>query len=160
MTTKDENNCKKGSTSFFKDRPKLNISIDIVLFILLMAMAGLGFLIKFDLVDGETRNALYGTNVDLSFWGMGRHQWGTVHLIISIAFLVFIILHIIFHWKIIICYFSRLFPAKSARVVIGLLIALLGLIMFFFSFLVTPDQAERVRQNQNRQGRAYVSTKN
>jgi CHASE2 domain-containing sensor protein len=156
MKENEEPNCERGIAAFLKDRPKLNMSIDIVLFIMLMAMAGLGFLIKFKLVDGETRNLLYGSNIDLSFLGLGRHQWGTIHLYISIAFIVFLVLHIIFHWKIILCYFTRLFPSKFTRIFLGVLIALLGLLMFVFSFMVTPDQIEKARQHQGGQNRSHA----
>ena len=55
---------------FFKDRVKLNLIIDIILFLLLMTMAGIGFLIKYTLISGEKQNIIYGTNTNLEFWGL------------------------------------------------------------------------------------------
>ena len=97
---------------FFKDRVKLNLIIDIILFLLLMTMAGIGFLIKYTLISGEKQNIIYGTNTNLEFWGLDRHEWGTIHLIVSIIFVVFILLHIILHWKMIVCFLKRLIPTS------------------------------------------------
>lgn len=58
------------------NRAKVNLIIDAFLLIQLMAMAGIGFLIKYILVPGEERNLLYGRDVELSFLGLTRHDWG------------------------------------------------------------------------------------
>ncbi|MDD2549271.1 MAG: hypothetical protein PHD00_04150, partial [Bacteroidales bacterium] len=65
---------------FCRDRAKINLVVDIILFLLLMGMAGIGFLIKYTLLSGEKRNLLYGKNVNLELLGLDRHQWGTIHL--------------------------------------------------------------------------------
>jgi len=57
---------------FCKDRAKLNLTIDIVLLLLLMTMAGIGFLIKYVLLSGEKRNVIYGQNINLELLGMDR----------------------------------------------------------------------------------------
>lgn len=125
---------------FFKDRVKLNLIIDIILFLLLMTMAGIGFLIKYTLISGEKQNIIYGTNTNLEFWGLDRHEWGTIHLIVSIIFVVFILLHIILHWKMIVCFLKRLIPNKTYRVIFSAFVSLFGLLLFIFGFVVTPEQ--------------------
>ncbi len=127
---------------FCKDKAKLNLTIDIILFFLLMAMAGLGFLIKYTLLSGEKRNAIYGENINLELLGMDRHQWGTIHLIVSIAFVVFIVLHIIFHWKMVVCFFKRLIPKRSPRIIFSVLISVFGLFLFVFAFVLEPEQVQ------------------
>jgi hypothetical protein len=97
-------------------KTKLTISIDIVLFILLVSTVGIGFLMKFVLVPGQVRNEIYGNNVNLEFLGLTRHEWGSIHLIISIIFLSLLILHIIFHWKLIVSFFKCMFPADEKLV--------------------------------------------
>ena len=127
---------------FCRDRAKLNLTIDIILFLLLMAMAGMGFLIKYNLLSGEKRNAIYGENINLELLGMDRHQWGTIHLIVSIAFVVFILLHIISHWKMVVCFFKRLVPKRTPRIIFSIFISVFGLFLFVFAFVVEPRQVE------------------
>ncbi|HOP03943.1 MAG TPA: DUF4405 domain-containing protein [Tenuifilaceae bacterium] len=124
----------------FKGRSVLNIAIDFILFFLLTAMAGIGFLIKYVLVSGVQRNAIYGSNIDLNFWGMDRHQWGTVHLWISISFLVLILLHILFHWDVILCLLKKMIPNKTFRVSFFLFTPIAGISLFLFAFVVQPEQ--------------------
>jgi hypothetical protein len=57
-----------------KNKPKINLVIDVVMMILLAMIAGLGFLIKYILVAGFERNAIYGGDAELYFWGLDRHQ--------------------------------------------------------------------------------------
>ena len=49
------------------DLSKLNLSIDIILLLLLMPMAGVGLMIKYVLLPGTERNERYGGDVDLEF---------------------------------------------------------------------------------------------
>ncbi len=56
-----------------KIKPKLNLIIDVFMFLLMMAIGGIGFLIKFILIPGSARWIRYGENVELYFWGMDRH---------------------------------------------------------------------------------------
>lgn len=141
---------------FCKDKAKLNLTIDIILFFLLMAMAGLGFLIKYTLLSGEKRNAIYGNNVNLELLGMDRHQWGTVHLIVSIVFVIFIVLHIIFHWKMIVAFFKILIPNQIIRMLFSIFISVVGLFLFVFGFVVNPEQVQHDNLYRNR----TVSTSN
>jgi len=120
-------------------KTKLNISIDIVLFILLVSMAGIGFLMKFVLIRGEVRNEIYGNNVDLEFLGLTRHEWGSIHLIISIIFLTLLILHIIFHWKCIVSIFKCMFPVRFVRYGITVIICLIGPLILISPFFLEPE---------------------
>lgn len=58
-----------------KNKTKINLAIDAVMFIVLMAMAGLGFMIKYVLVPGYKRNILYERDLELYFLGLTRHEW-------------------------------------------------------------------------------------
>lgn len=127
---------------FCRDKAKLNLLIDIFLLLFLMLMAGIGFLIKYVLVSGDKRNLIYGQNVNLELWGMDRHQWGTIHLIVSIAFLVLIILHIIFHWTMIICLFRRLIPKKNMRIAFSVFLIITALFFISSPLFVVPDKVD------------------
>ncbi len=115
------------------DRSKFNIAIDIVMLVVLMIIAGIGFIMKYVLVPGFKRNEIYGVNTDLYFWGLDRHQWGTLHLIFSFFLLFLLILHIIFHWKMITCLVKKLIPNSFARQ-----LTFLSLVVIIFVFGLSP----------------------
>jgi len=115
------------------NKSNLNLTIDIIMFVVLVAIAGIGFMIKYVLVPGFKRNEIYGQDVELYFWGLDRHQWGSIHLILSFSLLFLLLLHIIFHWDAIICIFKRMITKKPVR--IGLTTIL---VVFTFIFGVMP----------------------
>lgn len=122
-----------------KDQCKINLIIDGILLILLTMMAGLGLFIKFVLVPGFKRNALYGSDVELYFWGLDRHQWGGIHLYISIAFLALILLHIILHWKMIICIFRKIVQGKLSRKIIGTGLGIIAILLIGGPLIISPE---------------------
>lgn len=121
------------------DKSKLNLSIDIVMFILLLTIAGIGFLMKYVVVSGEVRNVKFGNQVDLEFFGLTRHQWGSIHLILSIFFLVLLVLHIILHWKCIITVFKSIFPSLLLRYAVTGFICFMGGITLISPFILEPE---------------------
>jgi hypothetical protein len=121
-------------------KSKLNLSIDIVMFILLLAMAGIGFLMKYVVVSGERRNELYGNHVDLEFLGLTRHQWGSIHLIISVTFIVLIALHIILHWKCIVSIYKGMFPSLFLRYFIAVFLFLFTVLTLISPFILEPER--------------------
>jgi hypothetical protein len=138
------------------DQSKLNLSIDIIMLLLLMPMAGIGLMIKYVLLPGTERNERYGGDVDLEFMGLTRHQWGSVHLIISIIFLVLLLIHIILHWKMIVCVFGRMVPNKSLRVLGATLITGVGVLLIAFPLFVKPEIVTRESLHLNRKFKQEV----
>lgn len=122
-----------------RKKTNINFIIDALMFISITAIAGIGFLIKYTLVPGYKENAIYGRNVDLSLWGMDRHEWGKIHLFISLLFLFLILLHIILHWDMIVSIFKKMIPAKSRRILIAPLFIIISGILMIFSFIIQPD---------------------
>ena len=89
------------------DKSKVSFVIDALMFLCMMAIAGIGFLMKFVLIPGKERWVKYGRNVDLYLLGMDRHEWGTIHLVIGFILLGLLVLHIILHWKMILAMYHR-----------------------------------------------------
>ncbi len=139
-------------------KSKLNIIIDIILLILLVAMAGGGFLIKYILIPGSKRNIIYGADVDLQVLGLDRHQWGSIHLIISIAFVVLIIFHIIFHWDMVVAILSRMIPRKAVRSCLIAGLTIVSLVLFFGPFVVNPTQVPHENIYRNRPAHAEIDS--
>ena len=137
-----------------KDKPKINLIIDAIIFMTLMSITGMGFLMKYVLVPGYIRNIMYDGNVDLYFLGLNRHEWGSIHLWLSFFFLFLLTFHIILHWKMIRCIFQRLVPLKSWRILISIMIVVIGLFMALFPFFIEPKQVLREPRHRNRKDNA------
>lgn len=123
-------------------KTNLCLLIDVLMFLFLALMSGVGLLIKYILLPGSKRWDMYGRNVDLTYLGMDRHQWGTVHLIIAIIFVLLLVWHIILHWKCLVNYMRRLFENKKEVNILMLAFGFLLLVMIVFPFLVKVDVAE------------------
>ncbi len=113
--------------------------IDILMLLIMLAMAGIGLLIKYTLIPGSMRYQVYNENVELYLFGMDRHQWGAVHLILGYIFLGLLLLHIVLHWKLIVAIYKKLLPNRTVRNVSALIIVLLGLYFLVFG-LFLPHQ--------------------
>jgi len=128
-----------------KIKPKLNLVIDTLMFLVLMSVAGLGFLMKFVLLPGYKINEIYGTDTDLFFWGLDRHQWGAIHLYLALSMVFLLIFHILFHWSSIVSIFKRMVPGKTMRWIITLIVVVLGASLALVPVLVKPEVAEHQR---------------
>ncbi len=117
-------------------KSKINLIIDILLLLCIAAIGGIGLLMKFVLVPGYLRRQIYGRGAELFLWGMDRHQWGFIHLIIAYVFFGLLILHVILHWRMILEIYRRLIPNRIARGVTSVIITLLTVALFAFSWLI------------------------
>ena len=127
------------------DKSKLNFVIDVLMFLCLMAMAGLGFLMKYPLPSGRDAWAKYGSNLQFSWLGWDRHDWGDIHLYLAFTLLSLLVLHVILHWQQILGLFQRLVLNPRQRYRFALIFLLLSLLLIYFPFLITPDSKTRGR---------------
>ncbi len=123
------------------NRNKLNFYIDWALLIVLAALIGIGLLIKFTLIPGQERWMLYGQNMELTFLGLDRHEWGTIHLITGGVFFILLFLHFVFHWNMLKCFFRRYLKGASARFISIVLTILLFAGLIIFPFFVQPEKS-------------------
>ncbi|TLD41968.1 MAG: hypothetical protein JETT_1757 [Candidatus Jettenia ecosi] len=124
------------------DKPKANIVIDTLMFLCMMAIAGIGMLIKFILLPGKEAAVVYGRKVDLLLFGLDRHAWGTIHLIVAFVFLGLLALHIIFHWKMIFALYRRLSGNKVTRRIIVTLVVIVSISLVVFPWIIKPKVQE------------------
>ena len=129
---------------------KLNLSIDIIMFFVLMIIAGIGFMIKYILVPGFKRNEIYGKDVELYFWGLDRHQWGTIHLIFSFTLLFLLLLHIILHWKIIQCIYRKMISNKTVGISLAISFVVVSAILCIGPLFVKPEIDTAVSHHYHR----------
>lgn len=137
----------------FIDKSKFNLSIDMIMLLLMMAIAGIGFLMKYILIPGFQRNTLYGSNVDIEFLGLTRHQWGTIHLIMGLIFLGLLILHLILHWNMILNIFKRMISHKTWRIAFASLLTVISLFLISFPLFVKPEIVDRDTLHRSRNDR-------
>ena len=120
-------------------KSKLNLIIDALLLVCMAAIAGIGLLMRNVLIPGYQRWEIYGRNVELYFWSLDRHQWGTIHFVIALVLLGLLILHIVLHWQMILGIYRKLIPSVRARWITAIILLALTMILAFFSYAVQPD---------------------
>ena len=108
------------------------------MFLCMSAITGIGFLIKYTLISGQERWIVYNDNIELYFWGMDRHEWGTIHLIIGCILLGLLILHIVLHWNIIIRVYRKMFRRKLTTKFISILFITICALFIIVPFLINP----------------------
>jgi hypothetical protein len=133
---------------------KLNFIIDALMFLVMTAVAGLGFLMKYILIPGKDRVAKFGRQVDLYFLNLDRHEWGSLHLILGYILLALLVLHIVLHWQSILCLFQRLVRKKSWRIVLTVAFLLICLFLFLFPFNV-KIRIEEVKPGKGHHAEIY-----
>jgi hypothetical protein len=107
--------------------------VDTFLFIFLFGIAVIGILMAFFLAEGPTVN-----DQGKYFLGLHRHQWGDIHLILSLAFTALVIIHLILEWSWIKAQSRRLFKNK-APLIIGLTVAASFFTIFFIWAFMPKD---------------------
>lgn len=120
-------------------KTKINFTIDSLMLIVMMAIAGIGFLMKFILIPGKERWLVYGTNVELYWLGLDRHEWGTIHLWLGYILLFLLLLHMALHVKWIINTYKQTGANSVVKNAGTVLFVLLCFVLIAFSFFTTPS---------------------
>ncbi|MGM0621547.1 MAG: DUF4405 domain-containing protein [Bacteroidota bacterium] len=139
-------------------RQKVNIVIDILMFVVMAALAVIGFFIRFTLISGEARWEKFGSNIEITLLGLDRHQWGFIHLVLGVMLAVLLVLHIFFHWKQIICLFRRITPLRTQRYALVFTLTVVSLLIFISPFLLQVELGEPIRGQGEGGGRNVSRT--
>lgn len=112
--------------------------LNLLLYLLLCAMAGTGVLLAFRLPPGSRGGAGW------SVWGWTRHDWGDLHGWLGLAFLALVLVHLVLHWA----WLRKIAAAKGvwrlwAGLAVGALIVSLG-------FLLPVQSAKEQRLHRGR----------
>jgi hypothetical protein len=109
-------------------RATLNFLVDSIAFADLLLLAGTGTIMKWVLPPGSGgggggrgygfrggRGPGPGAGQAQQLLGLGRHDWGEVHFILALLFVLLILVHIVLHWTWIkTCAKSILAPSRRA----------------------------------------------
>jgi hypothetical protein len=107
-------------------RTTLNFVVDLIAFVNLLLLATTGTILKWVLPPGSGgggggrgygfrggRGPGSGTSHVQQLLGLGRHDWGDIHFVLALLFVLLILLHLVLHWTWIkTCARSILFPAR------------------------------------------------
>jgi hypothetical protein len=101
--------------------------IDTLLFICMVGIVFIGVLMGFFLAEGPTvrESAKY-------FLGLHRHQWGDIHLYLSLVFVLLIIIHLILAWSWIKGKAQNLFKKRwNTMIMVTVLLAVFVIVVFW-----------------------------
>ena len=101
-------------------RTTLNFTVDLVSFVDLLLLAGTGVILKWVLPPGSGGGHGHGLGGGRgagevkTLLGLGRHDWGDVHFVLSVLFLALMLVHLYLHWSWIkTCSKAILFPSRT-----------------------------------------------
>ena len=112
------------------NRPTLNFLIDVVAFIAFAFLTTTGVLSRYMLPPGSGRYA--------TLWGLNRHGWGDLHFWVAVVLLGVLALHLVLHWRWILCIVrGQRTEASGTRVALGA-VGLIGLVGLAAAPLLAP----------------------
>ena len=84
-------------------RTTLNFIVDAIAFVDLLLLATTGTILKWALPPGSGGHGYgyrggRGPGDIKTLWGLGRHDWGDVHFVLSLLFVFLMLVHLILHW--------------------------------------------------------------
>lgn len=117
-------------------RPTLNFLIDTVAFVAFAFLTTTGILTRYLLPPGSGRWA--------TLWGLNRHQWGDLHFWVAVVLLGVLAIHLVLHWRWILCIVRGKRPDSSgSRVALGL-VGLFGILALAAAPLLAPVERHAV----------------
>ena len=137
---------------------KLNLIIDIIMLIVMMALIGVGLLNKYVLLSGQKKWEKYGENIEFTLFGFDRHDWNIIHFILGIILFGLLVLHIWFHWNMIVGIYQNLIKNKKVRIVSTIALLAVSIVLLVFSFLINAtaeDPAYREERHFSESSRGY-----
>jgi hypothetical protein len=124
-------------------KPTFNLIVDATALIVMAGLAATGFLLEYKLPpgsgggEGRGFGAIHGSA--LSIWGLARHQWGYIHLILAFVLAALMAVHLVNHWQ-----WVRAMakteggPSGGMRKGFILGAAAISLVLVLLPFLLTP----------------------
>lgn len=132
-------------------KSKINLIIDVIMFLLMMAIIGIGFLTKYVLLTGEEKWDKFGENLEFYYLELDRHQWNDLHFVFGLILIVLLVLHILLHWKMVVCIFLKMVPGKFSRRMIGFMLLIFSSVLVFFAYFAKPEVEESLPHFRNRE---------
>ncbi|MBN1917416.1 MAG: DUF4405 domain-containing protein [Verrucomicrobia bacterium] len=131
----------------------INYIINAVLAALMLDIAFIGILLGFVIPKGERA----GYEVKLLL-GLHRHDWGDLHMVLSLALLVLIVVHVWLHWSWVVACTQRLLCRTTWGIVAVVIVA--AAVIFVVAWQASPrayarkdkGAGQRIEDGQPRRG--------
>ncbi len=128
--------------------------VDTLMFLCVSGIVLIGLLMGFVIPEGRV-----GLGESKYFLGLHRHQWGDIHLYLSLAFTVFVIVHIVLAWS----WFkgkARSIFGKAWKAAVGLTVvaAFLIPVIFWLSMPKNDPAYAEFGEGHGQQGRRVVES--
>lgn len=131
----------------------VNYIINTVMAALMLNIAFVGILLGFVIPRGERAGL-----VAKVLWGLHRHDWGEVHLYLSLSLLALIVVHVWLHWSWVVACTRRLLSRTAWGIILVVLVGAVA--VFAVAWLVSPRSykqqesgaGERQGQHQHEDG--------
>jgi hypothetical protein len=124
------------------DKSKLNFFIDSLMFLVMIALAGLGLLIKYVLLPGREAWANWGRQMEITWLGLDRHAWVKVLPYLAFLLLGLFILHVILHGQMIRALLTRFISQPVSRLGVAFVFLVVAMTLLALPLLVTPEVNE------------------
>ena len=141
-------------------RPTMNSIVDGLSLVGFTLLAATGFLLRFVLPPGSGRlvgegNGLMSARKPIALvWGMTGHQWGTIHYWIAVAFMSALAIHLVLHWRAIVCLVKGQ-PAQESGIRAGMgVVGAVFLLALAAAPFFSPKEIVPRSQLQERMGAA------
>lgn len=116
-----------------------NLVIDAIMLFILMALIGIGLLTKYVLLTGQDKWDKFGDNLELTLFNLDRHDWNQIHFLLGISLFVLLVLHILLHWKMIICIYKSLIIKKTLRIILASTLFIISIALVIFPFVFNAE---------------------
>ena len=110
-------------------RNALKYLVDALLFVDLCSISVVGILLGFVIPRGR------GLAADKYFLGLHRHQWGNIHLWLSMILLVLVVVHVWLNWKWVVRLSRRLFDARWKKVLLALSVSWIAVLFICWAIV-------------------------
>lgn len=112
-------------------RTGLKYLVDTLMFLCVLGAAGIGLMMGFVIPEGSAAKS-----ASKFFLGIHRHQWGNIHLFLSIAFTALLVVHLVLSWSWVKGKAGQIF-GKAWKAALGLTLLAAFLVPFLF-WLAAP----------------------
>jgi hypothetical protein len=122
-------------------------AVDVLMFLSMLGIIVIGFLMAFAMESGPMVK-----ESEKYFLGLHRHQWGTLHLYLSLFFTGILLFHLILEWSWIKGKTQKLFKARWKQALGGMIFVSLFILVLFW--ILTPKYPVEYSEYGRGQGRA------
>ena len=132
-------------------RTHVNFVIDALALAAFLALMSTGLILNFQLPPGSGDIHGRGHRNVMLLWDWTRHEWGQVHYLIACALVVVLAVHLVLHWKWIVCVMrGKSGSASGIRFGLGLAATLTLAVLAATPLMVSTETITRESLQQQR----------